>query len=1749
MSLSPELGGGAGFTFEEAVVAHFMSALLCESAAEGMPDRIVSRVALQQRDFGEPLDDLIIDFSADGSPARLSLQVKRHLIISSANSNHDFREVVHNSWRTLQKPDFRHGTDRYGGATGWVAASKAQSLRRLCEAARASASVEDFEKRFGKEGNASQDQRAVLDSFRTLLEELGSCSIADLHRLLSHFQLLTFDQLHEGAGDPPNSINALRGALASEQENSAPALLDRLRRLAREGMGLSATFDRPTLVGKIGQSFGLRGAPSLVGDLDRLRQLTITAAQDIDDDVQGTRLERQSLREQLDSQLGEYRFVQIQGLPGSGKSVLLRRRVEAELDKGPVLLLKSDRLEGHSWASFAAHHGLASTNLRELLVEVGATGSSVLYVDAIDRIDRPHRAIIKDVVRAILHSPMLAEWRIVVTLRDTGIEPLRTWLPAELFDQAGVATVEVKPLDDSEAEELAKDQPALGSLLFGPKAVQEIVRRPFFAKILAQGSQMPSGDDTFSPQSEIDLIDNWWRHGGYDSTGTASIKRQRALLKLASYRARHLDTLIPLNALTSPTIDVINGLTTDGILQEVKSGHTLRFAHDIFFEWAFYHHLIDCGDNWLIALSEAGEPPAIGRVIELLSQYEFIHGEAWESTLARIKHSGLRPQWTRAWLLAPLGLQGFDVLEDRFFEVVSANQFQLLRKVLVWVQAEKTTPNPVVLSGKLGTQQQELAERIRVADLLAWPSDYSAWVRLIAFIDRRLPELPANLIRDIVVVFQVWQNVFGDIPNSTSSTIIKHCDGWLREGLPRGSGTGDLGQSIRELLFRSARSYPGFTRSYLESLRTQKRSLDHIFDELMIFAPILAEVQPQILADLTLLHLKGELPEDRLSRGLRHGGAATRGEHDWRELSIDGYTEYFPPSPLREPFHSLFLHAPDQALRVLKELSNHAISAWRQLNRLDRERGGTPIPVNIPFPWGSQTFWGGRREYLWSRGVCAPNALASAYFALEHWALAELDRETSAEALIQQIVPGNECIAILGTAMVIALHSKVASDAIQSLLSTQRLWQADLERHVQEPSIRSDSKIGFRPDQIRHAQAVDELNNRPVRQYELRHLLPLYVLNSDSQRAEAMRAAILRFETDLPFEFDEDRTVLAIRQELAENARNCVEWARPKNYQMVSHPEDPERQGIVHVNPQAETPDAQARLEEHQTKTSVFLLFQWARKSLEERAVSGEFDSAEAVALAKELDRLDLYEHQGNDPISDVTRGAVAGAAAVVLAYQPQAEDDLLAWARGIIARAAKVPEEHNPWTSGDVIPWHPCIFVARALGAELDRDAEDVKSAIRLLALVGHPRECVSLVALEQLFVLWPKAPRLAWCGLALGLNLCQGSRRVSIARARATDSQDDDRSRERAVDAAIEAYLTEDYWTELPLAPPAWVERDVPGGPVDGDENEVSVIGDRHDRGRWRSPDTIWYSRFASKIMDRLPVGEVMVGTISRAQFLSFARAFLAWTIEKISPGWRTSDQHDREYGIEVFEWRESFSRVLGYTVGHLDADEISADYLDPICALGDEPCFSVLAPLVDGYVCAHVYDAPTIAASSQHVLDKTLTRFLQAQEFKPDSYRPGELLGREMKMLTKALFFVSVEKAMGARRFANGDWTNIAAVVPTVDRFVRGAGWSAAVMNEYLTLCERSQEDFPADIWADQILSLLESEDMDLVLWRGTSIPARIAGLVQHFSNRESPLASSLAQKLLRILDALVDFGDRRSAALQNSPAFRQVRVDAG
>ncbi len=118
----------------------------------------------------------------------------------------------------------------------------------------------------------------------------------------------------------------------------------------------------------------------------------------------------------------------------------------------------------------------------------------------------------------------------------------------------------------------------------------------------------------------------------------------------------------------------------------------------------------------------------------------------------------MRSQWTRAWLLGPLGAATFETKEAEFADVVKSDGFAFLKKALVWFQAEKTTPNPNILASNLPKDQV-----IRVADILGWPSDFSTWRRFIEFLLARVDTIPIVIYPHIVSVFEVWQNPLAGI--------------------------------------------------------------------------------------------------------------------------------------------------------------------------------------------------------------------------------------------------------------------------------------------------------------------------------------------------------------------------------------------------------------------------------------------------------------------------------------------------------------------------------------------------------------------------------------------------------------------------------------------------------------------------------------------------------------------------------------------------------------------------------------------------------------------------------------------------------------------------------------------------------------------------------------------------------------------------------------------------------------------------
>ncbi|MCZ8105676.1 MAG: hypothetical protein O9972_48285, partial [Burkholderiales bacterium] len=60
-----------------------------------------------------------------------------------------------------------------------------------------------------------------------------------------------------------------------------------------------------------------------------------------------------------------------------------------------------------------------------------------------------------------------------------------------------------------------------------------------------------------------------------------------------------------------------------------------------------------------------------------------------------------------------------------------------------------------------------------------------------------------------------------------------------------------------------------------------------------------------------------------------------------------------------------------------------------------------------------------------------------------------------------------------------------------------------------------------------------------------------------------------------------------------------------------------------------------------------------------------------------------------------------------------------------------------------------------------------------------------------------------------------------------------------------------------------------------------------------------------------------------------------------------------------------------------------------------------------------------------------------------------------------------------------------------------------------------------------------------------WTGTMLPAQMARVVQRQAYWNFPLRLEDARELLKVLDTLIDLGDRSSAALEQTEAFRGIQ----
>ncbi|MFV3314380.1 hypothetical protein [Pseudomonas sp. NY15374] len=1761
-SRSSKLTGGEGFTYEDLVVAYYLTALLREESA--MATRgVVVRVAVQQHRQGEPMDDLVVDSEAAGQQTRTSLQVKSKVVISKNDS--DFKAIMAEAVATRKKPDFRVGSDRYGFVAETVAIGRFEALSNIISRAVASTNGADFASRFVKGGESSVEDISLREELLPLTQAGNSQEEWEFYR---HFVGHRFDNLASGGDRYADLTNRLGEISTSGGENFAEVLA----RHVRAGEGSARVWKRNELINEMRTLVKLRIAPVYEPDIAILTDLAKDAVADIRDDIAGFTVDRPALLTLSEEAVARHVLTNISGLPGCGKSVVLRRYVERAMKNGPVLFLKSDRLEGANWRSFARHHGLIHHTAAALLGEIGGSGTPILFIDGVDRINQENRGIITDLLHAIERETELAHWRVLVTSRDQGLEVLRSWISRSLYATGGIGNVTVGVLDDEEATVLAKQHTALQPLLLGVPAVREIARRPFFAAVLAdQASSL--GFDQGAPQTESELIEAWWRAGGHNVEPEAADARQRAILDFAEMGASSLGKDIHGRAVKPESIAQLQGLRRDRIIDAVEAGTAYKFTHDIFFEWAFYRLLIDKRGDWPDALVAAGEPPLLARIVGLLSQRDYERGHSWGSTFAELTQRHLRPQWRRDWLLGPSASGRFLEHVAAFDALTSADQHALLHKFLVWFQAERTIPSPVVLQSlNLGFESSML---VRAADMLGWPSDVPTWRRVLEWVFARHIDFPAQAIPHVVDLFGVWQNLCADFPNAPSAKLIAICEEWLIDletksserwaGL-RSDTLDSLAGDLRKLILRAARSYPEPAGRALDRLMVWERRENSVLKSVFALSGLLAQSFPEKLAQLVRVEVLRELPKEERDRkrrrdeeyfanlkAVRDKPEQDRSEAEKRMLNhshmfhsigtdhynldhigVDrGHNLFYPQSPAHEPFDGLFQSAPHVARSLVRDIANHATTGLRQIYEINCQKLGTLIPIQINFPWGPQTFWGNQRSYSWYFGEGGPLPVEAAYLALTQWAHKRLDDGADLAELIQQVTEGHEGIAALGLAVSLVIERNERSPALRALLVSQRLWSHDHIRHVQEGSrdinlFGLDPRARMNPKQ-REGDAY--LKGRSYRKSSLKDLAYLYALSEDEGERTSFMTDIGEFPAKLPYQFEEEVGNEVLETEMRERAQGWAQFANKDNYQLVNVRENESAAQVIYRNPTKISEARKEKLEENAKTLHDFNIVAWAADSLSKGIINVQATIKTAVAFARTRDDPSLLlriEEAGAE--IGIRQAAVVACAAAVIRFDSTAEN--LEWAWSIMDRMAEGQEPKGLYGYSKYAD-DPRNYYMAALKRDLESNSPRPTSASRLLTLAADPNPNISQTAFTGLFDARVMPESLVWNAGVLASELFANH---FSSRSFDDDGEDMEASshREAALRRAIERLDAPESKSTFIAPPQPWVRSP-----------ERLHRGKRYDDDSqaWTYPEFDIDPQYAAGVMKLFPIEAWGESDAYRPQILAFTGELISWTAERMFPSF--GDEKD-DPSTQLYEWLDALAGLVARVIVHTSTDAIAHAFVEPLIKHKHRDVLQFIDVLTDHLTCRFIYDAPVLSERALGVLKVLMNRMLDEGDFSPDSYRSGEIRDRHLNSMIRSFMLTSAKECPGAARFANGKWDDLPMLFGQIDRLMTAAGWVDSVMDQFLILSERAGSLMPIQDFERLVSVSMDAEGFRLERWKAADIPASISGVIQSLAHANYPLTHTQARGLLVILDRLVDSGDRRAAALQKSEHFRGIQV---
>lgn len=1508
---SPAATGPAGPLFEGQVGAYYLLSMLAGGEPRGLPGTTVTQIEFQ-RASDRPLDDVIVHATdGHGKQAVLEIQVKRTIDFTA--SDLVFRALVAQVAKAAAKAEFDAHRYELAVATERTSTKIERSYQEVLSWARELGTAETFFRRLKQKRLANSDMRKFVENFRANLKLADAPhDDAAVWRILRRFQILVFDFNQEGSSTEILVRDRCGRLLAPKEASRANAFWQTLITLALEsaakGGEKTPAQAREMLANEYHYDFA--GDRQLANARAALQEASLGALQDISGLVGSVHIDRSAHIASAYASLDTGRYVEIRGASGVGKSAVLKHIAEQISLEARVVVLSPARTLPHGWVSLRSTLG-CTVSARDFLSDLAGDGGAVLFIDGVDIFeDEDKKTTVRDLVRA---AASVTNFSVVVTARSGFGKDEPSWLPKDALDALGRApAVLIDGLNADEIEQLSEADPSLAFLLADRHPAREVTRNLFrLARLVGRDTETPV------PASEAAMAQQWWITGDGGETG----RRERTRL-LRTLAEQSLKSSGPFDT-RSESSEAVQSLVKSATLREQKPERAV-FHHDVLHDWAIGCLLHD-EPAFLDQLPlTRPAPETLVRGVEIAARLAIetsADDTQWAALLDRLSKAGIHGSWRRAVLLALVRSEiGLPVL-DRASKSLFADDGKMLKELLRVTFAVDSEPGSKAYSA-IGIELPSLPTDFFIP---AAPS----WLRLILWTHARMKEIPNEVIPDLADFYSRWfVAMFGQ--DAITPYLLGHLHEWLVEvesalhpdhftGLRRPFGIAMSLESERELeaslrlnFLAFCRHVPALAEQYLRSVAT-RRPGDHIADEIMKFRGTAAQAAPAALADLTLRTLIPVEDDEDLGSSRREHGPFGFGD-----------TSYYPASPNQGPMLELLTNAPEQGLRVVRELIAHAVRHYAG----DRDPGANTIAIK--FPEGERTFpW--RDCYNWSHGGGHYSPIAtSALMALEAWGHKRIEDGEAPETVLADILGlGAVPTAFLMVAvdLLISHWPKTVSAALPFLASPE-LLSIDRERYAQDIPLFREPPAG----DPRGMSSIESLQRRPSRRRSLDELIGRYVCG-ESPLLPQLRAALSEAAARVGAPGDGDDSMRSDRFA----AYHAVNLADPENWKPVSFDRGDGTlvAGFQYQMPAAEealTAPAQARLAakntESEMRLSLPLALQDSAKSTPE-FLSRAATWAQSVNLkVKDSDEdEDIFEREDWR-----IRARVTAATLIMRDGDDAMRTQHQAWAQRVLTEA--LASQNDPYRSHPQLPYNT-VAIASVGQISIVRRAPTEEGFRSLLEVAARsdqamlPAFSAELSTLQKIDARLPRAVmRIGFASCIHALHDYDESEEANNLRVQA--------HRERVL-ASIERELA---WQRGTASEPKWPV--FPNDPPRRRRNRrIGMTAAEWEEEHARPKDVVASGDAAKWIQSALP----LLGKDTMGWFRALVDAYAEWT--SIENGAGQGD--DIEISRSPLEWNMTYFDLVPRTLIGMPADEIDRGVLQRVLTFPEESFFDTAAVLI--------------------------------------------------------------------------------------------------------------------------------------------------------------------------------------------------------